>query len=87
MNKEDLILKVFKKCYEISNNSKTDVFFDYAPHCNFYGVRYYLEGANNTDDCNNINISDSITIKNLQKTLKELDKLWELIVENNLNNI
>lgn len=84
MYKADLIGKIVKKCYEISTKSKADVFFNYYPHCNTYEIKYHLEGWDYnskgtylTDDA----IIDDIY--NLEKTLKELDKLWESIEENN----
>lgn len=73
MEKVDLLSKVVKKCYEISTNSKTDVFFSYTPHTNTYDVAWVLNGW--------IGQNDEYTY--LNKTLKELDKLWELIEENN----
>lgn len=89
MKKEDLLLKVFRKCYYISTHSKCDVFFDYSPHCNFYSVYYYKEGwgvSKNPFYLHRINgdVNDTITIDNLTRTYQELNKLWELIEENNL---
>ena len=88
MKREDLLLEVFRKCYQISTNSKYDVFFDYAPHCNIYTIYYYINGWNPDDEPiylkSDVDISRKITIKTLQQTIKELDKLWESIEVSNL---
>lgn len=79
MQKQELILKVLEKCYFISNNSECDVFFSYSPHVNFYEVCYHLEGWKQNESGVYINISTDVNVKNLTKTLQELDKLWKIV--------
>lgn len=79
MQKQELILKVLEKCYFISNNSECDVFFSYSPHVNFYEVCYHLEGWKQYESGVYINISTDVNVKNLTKTLQELDKLWKIV--------
>ena len=39
-----LLCEILSKCYEISTNTKADVFFDYAPHVNTFSVFVYRDG-------------------------------------------
>lgn len=85
MKKVDLLAKVVKKCCEISTNSKTDVFFRYDPHVDTYDVEWVLNGwTGQNDEYTYLNTITHISMNNLENTLKELDKLWELIEESNL---
>lgn len=72
---KELLLKILALCYEISTTTKADVFFDYQPHCNYYGVRYYKYGWDENDEAIYIDISTKINIKNLKNTLEKLEKL------------
>lgn len=86
MTKAGLIKEVFKKCYFITTHSKCVVFFNYNAHVSGYDVYYYLNGWSRQSDSIWLDSSSYISYSNLKRTLEELDKLWELIVENNLNN-
>lgn len=86
MTKNELIGKICEKCYFISTNSKCDVFFRYCPHVHSYEVEYHLHGWKQNQDSTQINFLTTINKINLKRTLKELDKLWVLIEENNLSN-
>lgn len=77
MSKADLLSKVCKKCYEISINSKADVFFYYSPQCNAYSVNYYMKGWKENVETIYIDIVTDITMKNLKRTLNELDKIYK----------
>ena len=86
MRKSGLISEIFKKCYFITTHSKCDVFFSYSAHVDFYTVYYYLNGWTKHDEPVFLNNSSYIKITNLKNTMKELEKIWALIEENNLSN-
>lgn len=44
------LVDIFRKCYEISKNTKADCFFYYSPHVNSISIDVYLEGYRSSDD-------------------------------------
>lgn len=46
MDKLNELVDIFKKCYEISKNTKADCFFDYSPHVNGISISAYRRGYN-----------------------------------------
>ena len=45
-NLQDLLAELLLKCYEINMETKCDIFFNYAPHCNIISVYIYENGWN-----------------------------------------
>lgn len=50
MDKLNILIDIFKKCYEISKNTKADCFFDYSPHVNGISISAYRRGYDNKDE-------------------------------------
>ena len=67
--------EIAKKCYIISTQSKADVFFRYAPHCNDYYIFVHKQGWQNGANGEEIDFCKSITVSNLNNTIKKLDNL------------
>lgn len=44
------LVDIFRKCYEISKNTKADCFFDYSPHVNGISISAYRRGYDNKDE-------------------------------------
>lgn len=75
MNK--LLCEVLNMCYSISEDSKADVFFEYAPHCNAYTVFYYHDGwtAETADEMVYLDMVTDITYENMKATLAKLNTI------------
>lgn len=81
MNK--LLCEVLSKCYEISTNTKADVFFDYAPHVKAFSVFVYRDGWTEKTACDMeyFAMSLRVTKGNLITTMAKLyDLEYELEV-------
>ncbi len=50
MDKLNILIDIFKKCYEISKNTKADCFFNFSPHVNSISIDVYPKGYRNSDD-------------------------------------
>lgn len=79
--KQQKLMKIIALAYEISKETKCDVFVRYAPHCNFLDVEYYINGWNEEDCSKGINSvylmrSKKITHKNLDYVIEKLKELW-----------
>lgn len=79
MNK--LLCEILNKCYEISTNTKADVFFEYAPHVKRFTVYVYRNGwtQETVGDMEFLAFSIRVTKDNLITTMaKLLDLEYEL---------
>lgn len=55
---KEKVLKIMYMCYEISNNTKSDVFFHYSPHTNAVEVWIYENGWISKDELVNSYMRD-----------------------------
>ena len=71
------LCEVLNMCYRISNNSKADVFFEYAPHCGSYSVYWYPDGwkTGTSEKIIYIDLVTQISYRNLKKTIERLDAI------------
>lgn len=57
MNELNVLVDIFKKCYEISKNTKADCFFDYSPHVNGIDISAYPQGFAHKDEAESVYVS------------------------------
>jgi len=82
---EDLLTNILGKCYEISTQTKVDVFFDYAPHTSEIMIRIYPNGWSAEADCeyirhkgtNSIYFDNEDGTERLEYALEQLAKLYD----------
>ena len=68
-------------CQKISDTTKADVFFDYAPHVNHYGVHVYRNGWEEGVAPEYVDLSSDITSRNIEATYEKLQKIYEEVKE------
>lgn len=68
-------------CMKISDNTKADCFFDYAPHVNHYGVHVYRNGWEEGVAPEYVDLSSDITSRNIEATYEKLQKIYEEVKE------
>ena len=73
---------VLMLCQKISDTTKADVFFDYAPHVNSYGVHIYRNGWEEGADAEYVDLQSDITSRNIAATCDKLQKIYEELKEN-----
>jgi hypothetical protein len=72
---EEYLLKVFRKCYEISTTTDHDVFFDYYPHINCYEIDVHFGGWRDNRITTHITEPNThVTLENMEETLEKLKK-------------
>ena len=75
---QDLINEIMTKAIEISKNTKSTIFVDYAGHVNWLEVRIFVNGWEENKDYD-INIRAELgkedAIEDLKHILEELKKL------------
>ena len=81
---EVLLKEIIARCFEISTQTKADVFFDYHPHITSISIRIYLDGWSTNSDCLNMKYKGEQIInfgswgtESLVYALEELDRLYE----------
>ena len=67
---------VLALCMEISNSTKADAFFSYAPHVNTYSVYIHRDGWEDYKDAEWVDMSSDITEDNLMATLNKLAEIY-----------
>lgn len=67
---------VLTLCMEISNTTKADCFFDYAPHVNTYMVYIHRNGWTEGAEPEWLDMSSDITTDNVKATLDKLAKIY-----------
>ena len=72
----DRLHGVLAMCMEISNNTKADCFFDYAPHVNTYSVNIYRNGWVEGAELEWLDMSSDITEDNIMATLNKLAAIY-----------
>ena len=72
----DRLHGVLTLCLEISNTTKADCFFDYAPHVNSYGVHLYRDGWKHGADPEWVALQNDITEYNLMETMNKLAAIY-----------
>jgi hypothetical protein len=68
----NLLCEVLSMCYEISNKSEADVFFEYSPHIDGYMVYCFREGWQPNVPFEWIEQQASVTPLNLLRTIEKL---------------
>lgn len=71
------LMQIVGMAYEISTETKADVFVDYHPHCNYLSFLIYKNGWSPDVDPDTKEIILNITVKNLNKTIKVLQEVIE----------
>ena len=61
--------------YELSTETKADVFINYHPHVNYLGFSIYKNGWNSDAEPDIQEITMHISLKNLDKTIKVLQEV------------
>lgn len=78
----DALHSVLELCMTISQLTKADCFFEYAPHVNCYSAHFYRDGWADGANPEWVDMNTDITEENLQKTITRLiDLLVELAKE------
>jgi len=70
-----LLCEVLSFCYKISNGSKVDLFFDYAPHTNSYTVYWWRDGWDGKTEPEFLEMVTEITEENLRETFRKLREI------------
>lgn len=68
----ELLCEVLSICHKISTESDADVFFDYAPHCNYYSVYWYRDGWSENKMMEWVDMTSRITEENIELTILRL---------------
>lgn len=78
---EELIQKIMLKAYQLSTQTKADVFIDYQAHVNHLNITYYIDGWRADREKVVRKYIDlklgKFSIRDLEDTLKELEALEE----------
>ena len=72
----DRLHGVLTLCMEISDNTKADAFFSYAPHVNTYSVNINREGWTEGAETEWLDMSSDITEDNIMATLNKLAAIY-----------
>lgn len=83
----DMLHSVLDWCMGISNTTKADCFFDYAPHVNCYGVHIYRNGWEEGAEAEYVDLSSDINEENLMKTIAELRHIESVLREKEEENV
>lgn len=79
---EELLQKIIIKAYEVSKNTKHDVFVDFAGHVNSLRVYVCLDGYEEHKSFDTtmetyLHLNKEVVLENLQNILKNLEELEE----------
>lgn len=74
---QDKLMKIISLCYEISNKTDADVFFNYSPHVNYITVYYYENGYHDDENFIKIGVLEEITFELLIEIEIKLIVLYE----------
>lgn len=69
------LMQAVGMAYELSTETKADVFIDYHPHVNYLSFSIYKNGWNSDAEPDIEEIAMDISLKNLDKTIKVLQEV------------
>ena len=75
-HERDALLALMALCMNISNETKADCFFSYAPHVNGYCVNVHREGWKSGEGGEYLDLCSDITSENIKRTFTELNKIY-----------
>lgn len=77
MTTRSAMRQVLLLCMQISENTKVDAFFEYAPHCNAYTVRIYHDGWAEGGNSEYVNCVSDVCLDNLERTIRALAEIYK----------
>lgn len=76
-----LMWDVLYLCMKITDTTKADCFFEYAPHVNSYHVYFCRDGWSEDAEFEYVAQCADITVENLEATYAKLKKIYDELKE------